>query len=695
MQKILFSSLLLTGVSAYLPAQAASTLAAGNESVDTELVPSSTANGDQVNNGLDEIVVTANRFERKDSETTYASEVHTSKEIANSGLTTLYDFLSQKTSLNISSSYGNQLTPLIDVRGYGLEAGYQNVVITIDGQRLNNVDQSAQLIGAIPLNNIDRIEITKGSGSVIYGDGATGGSIQIITKNKTGITASASGGNYGGNSEYLNAGFSEKYVELSASANRDTSDGYMQRDTTGTSNGYSSNTQNGKLKLKPFDNLSFTFDITNSINHVTWENYLSQQQFNSDPTTYNNEGYNSPYLKQLIDTNQYKLGGEYKITDTLTLNANHYIEEKVLSYYGSPSYNYNYQSNDFSIKYDKNQYSAIIGYKDFDGARIQQATSYNFANTTTKNNQAVFINTEYRPDWLTDRLTLSAGGREEFINYKYNPIGTSALSSNATLAAWDFGANFKVLDKLSLFSNFNQAYQTPDVDRFFIGIYDSSTYALIGQQFNGFIKPAQVRTLNIGLNYEIGDNRFKATAFRSNLHDEIYFTPHYMGGGTNTNIDKSHKYGFEVQDYYKFNEEISASVIYSYTKAIIDLASQTPYANGNQLPGVPKSTISANLTYELYKGLNFTVNQSYRSSSYAISNFTNDPAFKQNQYESTNLILNYKIKNYTFFGSMNNLFEHHNDLAVIGTNPATGNAMLAIYPVDFIRTWRLGVKAEF
>lgn len=680
MQKNLFRTLVLASVSMSLSAQVTYT---ENFSNDTEK--------------LETVIVTANRFDRKAYETTYASEVHTAKEIANSGLTTLYDFFAQKTSLNISSSYGSQLTPSIDVRGYGLEAGYQNVVITVDGQRLNNVDGISQLIAAIPLNNIDRIEITKGSGSVIYGDGATGGSIQIYTKNKTGVTASGSGGNYGGNNEYINAGLSERYIDLSASASRDTNDGYMQRDSTGTSNGYSSNAQNGKLKLKPLDSLSFTFDITNSINHITFENYLTPQQFNSNPTTYNSTPYgqsNAPYPKQLIDTNQYRLGGEYKITNSLTLIANHNIEEKVSSYYGSPSYNYDYQSNDFSLKYDKNQYSAIVGYKDFDGKRSQASSytaSYNsIGNTTSKNNQAFFINTEYRPDWLTDRLILSAGGRDEFVNYSYNPIVTSALSSNLTLNAWDFGANFKILEKLSIFSNFNKAYQAPDIDRFFNPVYDLN-YNVIGAQFNGFIKPAQVTTLNVGLNYEIADNRLKATAFRSNLHDEIYYAPSYLGGvATNTNIDKSHKYGFEIQDYYKFSEEVSASVIYSYTKAMIDVSSYAPYSNGNQLPGVPKSSISANLNYQIYTGLNFTLSQSYRSSSYAIGNFANDPAFKQNQYESTNLILNYKIKNYTFFGSMNNLFEHRNNL-VIGSSSSS----LAIYPVDFVRTWRLGVKLDF
>src|SRR4051812_47102940 len=87
-----------------------------------------------------DVTVKANRIEHKDTETTYASEIHTAKEIEESGAATLYDFLAQHSSLNLLSNFGNKATPSINLRGYGAENGYQNVVITVDGQRLNNID---------------------------------------------------------------------------------------------------------------------------------------------------------------------------------------------------------------------------------------------------------------------------------------------------------------------------------------------------------------------------------------------------------------------------------------------------------------------------------------------------------------------------------------------------------------------------
>jgi iron complex outermembrane receptor protein len=112
------------------------------------------------------IVVTATRMPLADVDAPFASEVHTRSMIAGSGAASLVDYLAQHTSVQVMPSYGNTFTPRIDMRGYGIGDGYQNIVVSLDGRRLNNIDQVPQLVGAIPLADIERIEITKGSGSV-------------------------------------------------------------------------------------------------------------------------------------------------------------------------------------------------------------------------------------------------------------------------------------------------------------------------------------------------------------------------------------------------------------------------------------------------------------------------------------------------------------------------------------------------
>ena len=619
------------------------------------------------------MVVTANRIEHKDTETTYASEIHTAKQIQESGAATLYDFLAQQTSLNILSSYGNKVTPSINLRGFGGESGSQNVVITLDGQRLNNIDGQPQLLGAIPLSNIDRIEISKGSGSVIYGDGATAGAIQIYTKNKTGVTVNTSFGNYGQQNQYINAGISENYFDLSANLAHDSHNGFSQADTTGSKDQFTSDTQNVKLKIKPIATLRFLLEATSSRNDVRYINPMSLAQFianpSQDPLNLDFSGKVSPYTHQGLDTKQWRFGIEYDLTDKFKLKATHFKEDKLSDYvnYFSKS-NYDYDSNDIALSYNDDAFNIISGLQTFNGSRIASS------NLTSKDNKAIFIQTEYHPNWFTNMLTVSAGARYEKVEYTYTPLVGSTLNATKNLNAWDLGTNYRLNETFTVFANFNQAFQAPDIDRFFN----------FGGTFNGFITPAKSETFNIGLNHSINNNKLKVTLFRENLHNEIYYNSATF---TNTNIDKSHKFGLEIQDYFHFNNQLSTSLIYNYTRAIIDQENDgAGDFNGKNLPGVPKQTVVANLNYKFLEHTDLNLNHSWRSGAYAYNDFSNSAAQRQEHYESTNISLSYQYRNLQFFSSINNLFEHKNSIQVADD---------AIYPVDFVRTWRVGMKADF
>ena len=71
----------------------------------------------------------------------------------------------------------------IDMRGFG-EASKSNVLILVNGNRLNEIDMANISFSHIPITSIERIEIVRGgSAATIYGSGAVGGSINVITKN--------------------------------------------------------------------------------------------------------------------------------------------------------------------------------------------------------------------------------------------------------------------------------------------------------------------------------------------------------------------------------------------------------------------------------------------------------------------------------------------------------------------------------
>lgn len=606
------------------------------------------------------VVITANRFERADTETTYASEIHTREMIEMSGAASLYDYLSQHTSITVLPNFGNKATPAIGMRGYGVD-GFQNIAISLDGQRLNNVDLSPQWIGTIPLGDIDRIEITKGSGSVIYGDGAMAGSIQIHTKPKTGVTVNASAGNFGTRTGYINGGITEQYFDLSFSAADDSHDGFSKRDTTGERDTFSSTTQDLKLAIKPTDDLRLNLEGRSSRTDIRYNNSLTLAQFRDDPRQ--NGG--GEYTHQGFDSDLWKAGFELNITPKLKLSSQHTQEDKLSAFWTFNSvFNYDYRSDDIALSYDDDALSVIGGIQTFDGDRTGST------NKTTKDNSATFLQTEYR--W--DTWTFSAGARREKVEYRYKPNSGTTLEDSEHLNAWDIGVNYRLNQAISLFSNINHAYQAPDIDRFF----------LFGGAFNQFIDPAKSETINVGVNYITKKNRLKATIFHSDLHDEIYFNPSTFA---NTNIDRSHKYGLELQDFINFTDKLSGSVIYTFTKAIIDREADGNGAfDGKNLPGVSKHGVVLNLQYTIFENTNLNLSQVWRSSTYAAEDFANNLSQKQNDYAVTNLGVNYRYKNIQLTAMVSNVFEHKNAIQVRDD---------AIYPVDFSRTFRFGVQADF
>jgi iron complex outermembrane receptor protein len=625
----------------------------------------------------DDVLVSANRIERKDSDATYSSEIHGSDRIKSSGATSLYDYLSQQSSLNILPNYGNKATPSIDMRGYGIENGYQNIVVNVDGRRINNIDLVPPLLGSISLNNIEKIEIVKGTGSVIYGDGATAGVINIYTKSKTGVTIGSSFGSFGSRSSYINAGLSEKYFEISANASNESHDGFSKRDTVGNKDSFDNDTQNIKLKLKPTDTLRFFMDATSSRLNVFYPNSITLASFKNNP-----RNVRGAHTGQISKTDQWQIGLEFDITELLTFNAFHSVENKLNEFSYGTKPKYDYVNDEVNLKYKGRDIFAVIGLQMFDGIRKSDADE------TSKKNESYFVHTEYEPNWFLNDLTVSLGGRSEKVKYEYSQENAGNLNANESLSAYDIGINYKLNQKTSLFANYNNGYQAPDIDRFFYT--DFSNWPSYTISFNGFIKPSKTKTTNIGIHHNTDNNRLKVSLFRTDLENEIfYYNNAFVGNGLskNTNIDSSHKYGFELQDAWKINHLLNANLIYTYVKAVIDRDNDLGASvNGNDLPGVPKQTLSLNLNYKYSDNGYININHIWRDSAYAMNDFGNNFSQKQPKYESTNISINYRINKYEVFSSINNLFAKENRLQVQDN---------AIYPTDFARILRVGFKVDF
>ncbi len=106
------------------------------------------------------------------------TQIITEQEISNSGADNLPELLSKESGFSIDNM-GISGKYTINMRGY---TSKESVVVIVDGVKQNDINNDSVMWDSIPLEEIERIEIIKGGGSVIFGAGAVGGVINITTK---------------------------------------------------------------------------------------------------------------------------------------------------------------------------------------------------------------------------------------------------------------------------------------------------------------------------------------------------------------------------------------------------------------------------------------------------------------------------------------------------------------------------------
>ncbi|MDO9104867.1 MAG: TonB-dependent receptor [Methylovulum sp.] len=176
MQKLIISSLLLTGITSPTQAQ---------------------ATGSQNMSDLPSVVVTATRTETPKNQLAAAATVYTRQDIERLQVKTFPDLLRGGTGADMTQQGGYGKTTSVFMRG----ANSDHILVMIDGIKVGSATLGATPFEFIPIDQIERVEIIRGPQSSLYGSEAIGGVIQIFTRKghaqqKPSITLDAGGGSY-------------------------------------------------------------------------------------------------------------------------------------------------------------------------------------------------------------------------------------------------------------------------------------------------------------------------------------------------------------------------------------------------------------------------------------------------------------------------------------------------------------------
>ena len=635
---------------------------------------------------MDPVIVTATKVKTKDTKATYASEVYNREDIEKSGAVTIFDFLNNNTSTAILPNWGNPYEQNIDIRGFGFTEGFKNVAITVNGRRLNNIDSVPQKLIDIGINTIDRIEITKGSGSIVHGDGATGGSIQIYTRDVYDTMVEASVGNYGVNTGSFTTSLAEDNYILSFSGGHHQQGGFSDSGPDGNKD--RGNFKNYSARLQYFPTESSELYIEKEYGHVNirYPNGITQSNYENNPATnFKTTDGATNYTFETSNTNNINLGGSMELTPNLEISLDYAHQDKTIV--NSTHKDYHSNAINTHLNFRRGPFELITGVQAWQGKRR------NNDGTAAKTNTGVFVQTNY--DAGENRY--SVGGRRENVSYAFDGNAFQDNTGNHVLTAYDIGLNRTINDNLSMFSNFNYAFMSADIDRWFTWDGD----------FNGFISPSRTQTLNFGVNHVTPNNKLKVTIFGMKVKGEQFANPLTF---TNTNIHKSHKYGFELQNKHNLSSVLSATLSYVFIQAIIDRidpveADGVNCANaceGKFLPGVSDHSVTLGINYTPTVRSRIVLSQNYRSESYALEDFSNDFTYRADPYTTTDISYRYKYKgdgskslvNWWQSGpsqaelilKIDNLFEQTNGIFLEDN---------VIYPTNFARRLSIGTKFTF
>ncbi|QJD70415.1 TonB-dependent siderophore receptor [Marinobacterium sp. LSUCC0821] len=614
------------------------------------------------------VFVTGSRMESSTIGIPAAKTVITSDEILNSGASTLTDILRQQSFIQITDSSGVNGKGNIDMRGFGEFSSF-NTVILIDGQKINRAaDQSSIDLNMFNLEQIDRIEIIKGSAGVLYGHEAVGGVINIITKknNRRHNSASVEVGSFDRSSVKASIG---DYLSKDSSFN-------LTLERTEANNFRDHNDSDLKKFNVNFQKKSQLGDTQISIQRI--EDYW----LNSGPLSSVNDVLNNPTVSQNIYADDWydKKGTSIKLNhlksidsiNTLTVdafvnsektNANAYIGGSVdntIQDRKSVSFSPRVISN---LNEDTNLLTGI------DYTYTDYAFSSSFGPMNIDQNiYAVYGVLDHK---INDRVTINTGLRHAYMEYTH--IGnthTSPLSqkNNDNQTVGNIGLTLHISPNWSVDLRADQNYRFALVDEHNNYLYAGSTSTLKTQTGNSY---------EAALTFEEQGTTAQIQAYTLRLDDElIYDGANYL----TTNFEKTERNGISISLKKSINELTDLNFGYDYLNAkvenaVIDYYGTTLDFNNKTIPLTAKHSANAGVTWKTNNGLINDLNWKYIGERYVGADFLNNYD-KIKGYSTFNFSSLLKQKSWEFSFKLNNIF----DKKSVNTASLSGST-IGYYPI--------------
>lgn len=480
------------------------------------------ANGknDEKEDAFDEMVVTAQKYEKRDVDTPASTEILTEKDLKNTGANNVQQALQFATGITYQTmgpggaSLGT-MTAKVHIRG--VDGG---TLVLVNGTPLNL--RGLYNLEDIPLDDVERIEIVRGGGSVLYGSEATGGVINIITKKDLQNTVTTGFGNYG---QQINAftvqegkfGMGYTYEKWGSVDNISS---YI------SANKEKNNSFKGSEKNNGFFNYKFNDDVDIQVSHnESIEKF--EYKFGTGYTAAGNAQYDRKHkmTKDFVQIN---------FKNDANLKGNIYYNDNDLHSTGRDYYLSSGKKKTTPEVYDKEEKNRTYGYEvqkswDLNHGKVLLGTTYQNESfhedlTTSdkynRNNYSVYTQWE-NPLNEVDTLILSA--RETWTTAA--PKGEDGADKNYD----NFSGQGQFIHKLnkdeSVYASIGQSFKMPT----FKQMYATGSYNVIG---DANLRPQKGMHYEVGWKKNSGDHKWKVAVFDYDIKDNISYNRGILAGDT-------------------------------------------------------------------------------------------------------------------------------------------------------------------
>ncbi len=597
---------------------------------------------DSTSKTLDEVIITANKFPQKQSETGKVVTVITKEQIDKSSGLSVSQLLNEQAGISISGALNN-LGSNQTVYLRGASAG--RTLILMDGIPVYDpsVNNNYFDLNLMSLNNVESIEICRGAQSTLYGSDAVAGVINIITVKKDltkpfNAKASVSAGNYGtfrGN------------VQLNGKANKLL---YNVRYEKLTSKGFSSAYDSSGSKS--FDNDSYNGDVAAAslqymvMNDLSLKAFIQYSRYKTalDAAAFTDEKDYTANNKSLItglnahyQKNNINLTANYQYSETrrdyfndsldrpgfITFSTDNYVgQTQFAEVYNNITLSKNFillQGADYRYSNFHSKYLSLSSYGPF-------STAFK---DTSQSQSSLYGSIIYKG--LTEKLNIELGGR---LNVH------SRYGSNSTFT---FNPSYNINKHFRFFGSIATGFKAPTL------------YQLYSDYGNPGLKPERSKTYEIGIQQQHEKISTRLVYFDRKIKDGLDFDNNNF---KYFNFAGQKVHGIEVEAKIIPVKNFIVTANYTYLKPKEESQSRITFKDStyDYLIKRPAHVFNINAGFQFNSGLYVSLSGKYAGDHYDVGDYQ-QPDILLDGYFLLNANAEYKFKKYIkLFANAQNIF---------------------------------------